>query len=407
MVRTFSCVVTLVAANVAAASCPIVERGSPTDGVTTITVVERPTLVVDDALFAGWHRARVTSAANGNGISYEIELRWNRPGVESAATFTWMKGGPGTRSVRETTANGAKLQDLLDREDAVRTVEITFLGEGLETPPVNGFPNLSAVFADVWEWLVAEGIAEGFSGHVGSSSSSLLAANALAYHGLHRVLDGVVLGGGPFWTDLRQSCMDVDSPIFAGGRIRAKIDAWNWDGATPCTDRIASPQPSYECRSLLGPDARARYPAATVSVIVGERRKTFDRTDAGHSVLSTSASAEVVLRRIREMLGPASLPTASAEAVRPAAAFLEALPNPARGSPRIRFASRTPGPARLSIHDVRGALVEELVAGEISAGLHELTWHGPDAAGTLSPGIYFFRWETADGVITRKLTLLR
>ena len=251
------------------------------------------------------------------------------------------------------------------------------------------------MFVDVWEWLVAEGIAEGVRGHVGASTGSLLAANGLAYHGLDRVLDGVVLGGGPFWADLRATCVDIESPTFAGNRIRRRIDRWNWTGATPCEDFAGSPEPSYECRSLLGIGARPDYPAVTVSVIVGKRdlfapwihaatteywrrigarRKTLDRTDSGHCVLSTPESAGVVLQRIREILVTPPATTGAPPRNAGATIRLAASPNPARARATLHVTARRGGESRLTVHDVRGALVAEVVTGYVAAGPHELGW---------------------------------
>jgi hypothetical protein len=88
------------------------------------------------------------------------------------------------------------------------------------------------------------------------------------------------------------------------------------------------------------------------------------------------------------------------------ALLLDSSPNPSRGSARVRFAATAAGPARLTVHDVRGALVEELLTGVVGAGLHELTWVGSGGS-RLPAGTYFLRWETAAGVATRKLTILR
>ena len=412
----------------AAEPCSIVDRGSPLDGVTTITVLEPPRPCLDEP-FAGWRVMRLRSDANDNGVSYEIDVRWNRAGRPVRGSFTWLKGGPGTRSIRRATARGAAVQDELDAVDGVRSIELTFAGEGLEAAPRNGFVNLSAVLADVWEYLATAGIAQGALGHFGSSAGSLQGANAIAYHRLDEILDGVVFGGGPFWTDLRETCLDSSSPIFAGTRIRRPIDEWNWDGQEPCATFAGVPEPAYECRSLLGPGARTTYPRLVVAVIVGAndwfnpwidaaaadywrrieaRRKSLDRPVASHCVLSTEEGAAVVLRRVREIVDRRWSEPESPELGDRGARLVEIAPNPFPATTRFRVIVPGAGLASLTVHDVRGARVTTLLAGDLSPGAHEVTWDGTDGDGRPLPaGIYFARWKTPAGVTTDKLLLVR
>jgi len=71
-------------------------------------------------------------------------------------------------------------------------------------------------------------------------------------------------------------------------------------------------------------------------------------------------------------------------------------PNPGP-SPRIQWHLGRAGRVRLTIHDVSGRLVKELVAGEMPAGLHETDWDGRDGGGShVSSGVYFAKLE-ADG----------
>jgi hypothetical protein len=310
----------------AAAGCAIVDRGSPTDGVTTITVVQPPAPCNAGAMWSGWHCTVLRSGANNNGISYVVEARWNRVGQPVSGSFTWLTGNASNTFFRDGQNLSPWVQDQLDTVDQVRTIDLALHGNGTMTFPRNGYVNISAVYADVLEHLVAAGIATGVIGHFGSSGGSLMGAAALANHGLDRVLDGVVFGGGPFWIDLEEVCTDASSALFQSQAGRRMVDDWTWrevDGSTPCELRLLAPSVPYGCRSLLGTAANTYFPGTVVTVMVGvndpsnpwidasayefftritAQSKTFDRPNAPHNVLKTQAGADLVLQRIREIV---------------------------------------------------------------------------------------------------------
>ena len=68
-------------------------------------------------------------------------------------------------------------------------------------------------------------------------------------------------------------------------------------------------------------------------------------------------------------------------------------PNPFNPSTNIRFELPNDGPVQISIYDLRGALVEEIVDEWIGAGYHQLKWNGNH----LSSGIYFIQMIADNG----------
>lgn len=216
------------------AACPIVDRGSPTDGQTTVALVFPPAPCPADTNWTGWRCAGLRSTANSNGVNYLIDVRWNRDGLPCNGTVTWLQAS-GRVYHRENTTYAKAVQDELDVVDGIRTVEIALLGNAFQSSPRNGFPNISAVYADLLEMLVERGVAEGVLVYFGNSAGSVLGANALAYHDLDQVLDGAVFGGGPYWSDLSVTCLD---PNWTNASGRADVDLWNWlewNGTTPCS----------------------------------------------------------------------------------------------------------------------------------------------------------------------------
>lgn len=82
---------------------------------------------------------------------------------------------------------------------------------------------------------------------------------------------------------------------------------------------------------------------------------------------------------------------------------LMAAPNPFNPRTRLTFQLADPGPARLVIHDIRGAVVSELLGEDLDAGSHTLSFDGT----ALPSGMYFARLESGGQVQVRKLLLLK
>jgi tetratricopeptide (TPR) repeat protein len=83
-------------------------------------------------------------------------------------------------------------------------------------------------------------------------------------------------------------------------------------------------------------------------------------------------------------------------------------PNPFAAATRVSFTLPRAGYARLSIHDVSGRLVADLLARSMDGGPHSVVWDGRDGRGArVPPGVYFARLEAADASRTRKIHLVR
>jgi hypothetical protein len=84
-------------------------------------------------------------------------------------------------------------------------------------------------------------------------------------------------------------------------------------------------------------------------------------------------------------------------------------PNPFRGETEVLFA--VPGEkasVRLTVYDLAGRRVRSLVSGEIPGGRHSVTWDGRNDEGrNVATGVYFYRLESRDETLTKKLVLLR
>jgi photosystem II stability/assembly factor-like uncharacterized protein len=90
----------------------------------------------------------------------------------------------------------------------------------------------------------------------------------------------------------------------------------------------------------------------------------------------------------------------------PHVAKLSAYPNPFNPITTIRYTTAAPGPVNITIYDVRGRRIRNLVNERKPAGQYVLEWDGRDQAGsTVASGVYFIRLESEGRVLTRKAVL--
>jgi serine protease AprX len=87
---------------------------------------------------------------------------------------------------------------------------------------------------------------------------------------------------------------------------------------------------------------------------------------------------------------------------------LDGSPNPFTGRTVFSFELPAPGPARLTIHDLRGRVVAVLCDGQRPAGLHAVVWNGRDGQGIRRPaGVYFYRLQARQGEVVRRIVMTR
>ena len=83
-------------------------------------------------------------------------------------------------------------------------------------------------------------------------------------------------------------------------------------------------------------------------------------------------------------------------------------PNPFRGSTLVRFAVPQSGPVDVSVFDVTGRLVANLVNGSLAAGPHSVSWDGSDSQGNrVASGIYLYRIQAGGESLTKDMVHLR
>jgi hypothetical protein len=78
-------------------------------------------------------------------------------------------------------------------------------------------------------------------------------------------------------------------------------------------------------------------------------------------------------------------------------------PNPFNATTQIGFGLPAGGHVKLEVLNILGQRVAVLADGEFEAGNHSVSWKAAEA----SSGIYFYRLETSDNVINKRMTLLK
>jgi hypothetical protein len=84
------------------------------------------------------------------------------------------------------------------------------------------------------------------------------------------------------------------------------------------------------------------------------------------------------------------------------------VPNPFGTGTTIAYTLPVKSSVALSVYDITGREVANLLEGEMDAGYHTLRWDGKDNTGnSVSAGVYFYRLQSSDFTQTRKLVVLR
>ena len=85
----------------------------------------------------------------------------------------------------------------------------------------------------------------------------------------------------------------------------------------------------------------------------------------------------------------------------------EPWPNPFNPLVHARVRLARGGFIQAGVYDLRGRLVHRLLAAELPAGEHLLSWDGRTDGRAASTGIYLLRVSSDQAVLSRKLMLIR
>ena len=98
----------------------------------------------------------------------------------------------------------------------------------------------------------------------------------------------------------------------------------------------------------------------------------------------------------------------SPEIPAPKAMLSQNYPNPFNPSTTIKFDIPKGGDVKLSVYNVRGQLVKNLVDSNLPAGAHSVVWSGVDNQNrSVASGVYFYRIETDGRTENRRMVLMK
>ena len=129
----------------------------------------------------------------------------------------------------------------------------------------------------------------------------------------------------------------------------------------------------------------------------------------GTTLASGSWDGTILLWDVSESMGPIGTTSAKALSGLSNEPLLQQnAPNPFNSQTVLPYFLPKSGPVRLEVFTVTGQRVAVLREGPQQAGYHRFNWNARDAEGRpLASGMYLYRLVTAEGVLTRKLVLLR
>ena len=120
----------------------------------------------------------------------------------------------------------------------------------------------------------------------------------------------------------------------------------------------------------------------------------IDLRGAGSVAVEPSAVLQV------HRLGALALPQAYSLA--------QNFPNPFNPATTIRYELSDYGSARLSVYDLGGQRIRQLVGDYQQAGHYKLAWDGRDASGArVATGVYLYGLRTGDFRSVRKMLLMK
>ena len=82
--------------------------------------------------------------------------------------------------------------------------------------------------------------------------------------------------------------------------------------------------------------------------------------------------------------------------------------NPFNSNTTLSFSLPTKSLIDISIYNIKGQKIKTLAEGEFTTGKKEIIWNGVDENNKpVKSGIYFYRFETPEKTINKKLILMR
>ena len=180
---------------------------------------------------------------------------------------------------------------------------------------------------------------------------------------------------------LEISCSDLDS---SGTAMAGEGDV-QWGPSTVFTDPIFCQQPACDALGTTGGDFSLSVESPVDSGAAPCQQRVGANGNCPNPVSAGGGSAEYAT-----------------------AGSMDNYPNPFNPTTAIRFNLKRATVVELSVYDVRGRLVRNLINSRLDASEHAVEWRGFNNSGNpVAAGVYFAVLRTSRDMLTRKLVLIK
>lgn len=196
-------------------------------------------------------------------------------------------------------------------------------------------------------------------------------------------------------------------------------EMWKHDGGAASLmalfDCVLSPEASTQLRVI----AHGSYLRGSVLTPSGDEILLFDLLDPEDPILygTFGVGAESVSGPLAALFDEvlAARADAADTPMEPAGSrvsdgdlHIRVEPNPIQGGTAVRFTLPAPGCASLTLYDLSGGRVRDLLAAKLPEGTHDVHWDGLLERGRpAAAGVYFLRLATGQGVRTERILVVR
>jgi len=208
------------------------------------------------------------------------------------------------------------------------------------------------------------------------------------------------------WTDTRNNDRDIyfDRASSATVAVALTYFAVEWeDGRAVVRWQVSSPSVDHVGFHVYRSDNGGTRERLTAEVLSGEREYEFVDEDAPSSGAEywlheqTTSGAEY-------WYGPRELPVVPAPPLQLSSSY----PNPFNPQTTIKYSIPVAGFVVMTVYDVQGRVVKELVREMKTVGGHSVPWDGTNDAGEkVASGTYYLRLEFDNRVRSHKITMLK
>ncbi len=88
--------------------------------------------------------------------------------------------------------------------------------------------------------------------------------------------------------------------------------------------------------------------------------------------------------------------------------LMQNYPNPFNPSTTIEYRIPETGNVKITVYDIKGNMIRELLNGTQSSGSHQVSWDGKNSDGKqVSSGIYLYKTEYKNSTVSKSMMLIK